>query len=151
MLPPTTIIVAAEADPSRRGKAKAERKGKNSPFLSLSPSLAIPQQMVEVEAFSSVHDMIQAALDKHGGTATLREVRLVERKTRRKVGCFFFSGRHRMRGGGGRFFSSPPSLVAGSLDQQFALSFFRPFDCYQRPSFCFLCDALSILLSMALP
>lgn len=39
--------------------------------------------MVEVEAFSSVHDMIQAALDKHGRTATLREVRLVEEEGER--------------------------------------------------------------------
>ena len=83
---PATIIVAAEADPSSRPERERERKNKqaeeeeekNSPFLSLILLDAILQQMVEVEAFSSVHDMIQAALDKHGGTATLREVRLAE-------------------------------------------------------------------------
>ena len=64
----------------REREEKKQKKGeKNSPFVSSLFSFdAIPQQMVEVEAFSSVHDMIQAALDKHGGTATLREVRLAE-------------------------------------------------------------------------
>lgn len=75
-------------DEAVRDREKKTHLRLSTRFSLSSFSLSIPQQMVEVEAFSSVHDMIQAALDKHGGTATLREVSLGE-EGEREMGCFF--------------------------------------------------------------
>ena len=115
--------------------------------------------MVEVEAFSSVHDMIQAALDKHGGTATLREVR-EERAREREMGfCFFFvcdGGRRRSEGGGGggggggRFFRAPSALFFSLFRSRNDDGSLRPSDCYDAHSFSFFRDVLTILLSKAL-